>query len=117
MANWQAYGGETTLSHLAQMLGLTVRNFVSAATGMACLAGRRAHLLAVGDGRPRATRGVPGDTRQGWALLAAMTLVFVILLGVCVGAEQQSHLYTALGVDHASGAGHAGGNMVSASRA
>jgi K+-transporting ATPase ATPase A chain len=36
--NWQAYGGETTLSHLTQMLALTVQNFVSAATGMAVLA-------------------------------------------------------------------------------
>lgn len=36
--NWQAYGGETTMSHLTQMLGLTVQNFVSAATGMAVLA-------------------------------------------------------------------------------
>lgn len=36
--NWQAYGGETTLSYLTQMLGLTVQNFVSAATGMAVLA-------------------------------------------------------------------------------
>lgn len=35
--NWQAYGGETTLSHLSQMLGLGVQNFVSAATGMAVL--------------------------------------------------------------------------------
>ncbi len=35
--NWQAYGGETTLSYLTQMLGLTVQNFVSAATGMAIL--------------------------------------------------------------------------------
>jgi K+-transporting ATPase ATPase A chain len=35
--NWQAYGGETTLSYLTQMLGLTVQNFVSAATGMAVL--------------------------------------------------------------------------------
>ena len=33
--NWQAYGGETTMSHLTQMLGLTVQNFVSAASGMA----------------------------------------------------------------------------------
>ncbi|MCC6573864.1 MAG: potassium-transporting ATPase subunit KdpA [Planctomycetes bacterium] len=33
--NWQAYGGETTLSYLVQMLGLTVQNFVSAATGIA----------------------------------------------------------------------------------
>lgn len=33
--NWQSYGGETTMSHLSQMLGLTVQNFVSAATGIA----------------------------------------------------------------------------------
>ncbi|MEW5787275.1 MAG: potassium-transporting ATPase subunit KdpA [Pseudomonadota bacterium] len=36
--NWQGYGGETTLSHLTQMLGLTVQNFLSAASGMAVLA-------------------------------------------------------------------------------
>jgi K+-transporting ATPase ATPase A chain len=35
--NWQSYGGETTLSYLSQMLGLTVQNFVSAASGMAVL--------------------------------------------------------------------------------
>jgi len=35
--NWQSYGGETTLSYLTQMLGLTVQNFLSAATGMAIL--------------------------------------------------------------------------------
>jgi K+-transporting ATPase ATPase A chain len=33
--NWQAYGGETTMSYFSQMVGLTVQNFVSAATGMA----------------------------------------------------------------------------------
>ena len=33
--NWQAYGGETTMSHLVQTTGLTVQNFVSAATGIA----------------------------------------------------------------------------------
>ncbi len=33
--NWQNYGGESTLSYLTQMLGLTVQNFVSAATGIA----------------------------------------------------------------------------------
>ena len=36
--NWQSYGGEATMSHLTQMLGLTVQNFVSAAAGMAVLA-------------------------------------------------------------------------------
>ncbi|MBK7644339.1 MAG: potassium-transporting ATPase subunit KdpA [Planctomycetes bacterium] len=35
--NWQGYGGETTMSHLTQMLGLSVQNFVSAASGMAVL--------------------------------------------------------------------------------
>jgi K+-transporting ATPase ATPase A chain len=33
-ANWQAYGGETTMSYLVQMMGLAVQNFVSAATGI-----------------------------------------------------------------------------------
>ncbi len=33
--NWQSYGGETTMSYLTQMAGLTVHNFVSAATGIA----------------------------------------------------------------------------------
>lgn len=33
--NWQSYGGESTLSPLAQAVGLTVQNFVSAATGIA----------------------------------------------------------------------------------
>jgi len=32
--NWQGYGGETTMSYLTQMLGLTVQNFLSAATGI-----------------------------------------------------------------------------------
>jgi potassium-transporting ATPase potassium-binding subunit len=35
--NWQSYGGETTMSYFSQMLGLTVQNFVSAASGMAVL--------------------------------------------------------------------------------
>jgi K+-transporting ATPase ATPase A chain len=36
--NWQGYGGESTMSYFTQMLGLTVQNFVSAATGIAVLA-------------------------------------------------------------------------------
>ena len=35
--NWQGYAGETTLSYFVQMIGLTVQNFVSAATGIAVL--------------------------------------------------------------------------------
>jgi K+-transporting ATPase ATPase A chain len=37
--SWQSYGGETTLSHLAQMLGITVQSFLSAATGLAVAMG------------------------------------------------------------------------------
>lgn len=35
--NWQGYGGETTMSYLTQMLGMTVQNFLSAAAGVAML--------------------------------------------------------------------------------
>jgi K+-transporting ATPase ATPase A chain len=53
-----------------------------------------------------------GDTRQGWALLGAMTLVFVVLLAVCVGAEQAGNPSLAkLGVDQTASANQAGGNM------
>jgi K+-transporting ATPase ATPase A chain len=33
--SWQSYGGETTLSHLSQMAGITVQSFLSCATGVA----------------------------------------------------------------------------------
>ncbi len=36
--NWQSYSGEVALGHLAQMLGLTVQNFLSAATGISVMA-------------------------------------------------------------------------------
>ena len=53
-----------------------------------------------------------GDTRQGWAILAAMTLVFVVLLGVCAWAENQGNpQLTALGVDQTTTATQPGGNM------
>jgi len=53
-----------------------------------------------------------GDTRQGWALLAAMTIVFVALLAVCVGAEQSGNpLLAKAGVDETASALQAGGNM------
>ncbi len=45
--NWQSYGGETTLSYLTQMTGLTVQNFVSAASGMAILVALVARLAGV----------------------------------------------------------------------
>ena len=53
-----------------------------------------------------------GDTRQGWAILGAMTLVFVALIFVTVPAEQSGNpALTALGVDQTASAQQAGGNM------
>jgi K+-transporting ATPase ATPase A chain len=242
--NWQGYGGETTMSYLTQMLGLTVQNFVSAAMGMAVLAAfirgfaRRSAqtignfwvdltrttlyillplsfivaLILISQGvvqtfKPYATvamvqpteydepmtdkdgkpvlddKGQPkmkktklteqvlavgpaasqiaikqlgtngggffnvnsshpfenatplsnfvellsillisgalcytfgvmvGDTRQGWAILAAMTIMFVGLLVVCVVAEQNGHTFVKQGVDHTASALSSGGNM------
>ena len=53
-----------------------------------------------------------GDTRQGWAVLAAMALLFVALLCVTLHSEQQGNPAIAgLGVDQAAGATQSGGNM------
>jgi K+-transporting ATPase ATPase A chain len=53
-----------------------------------------------------------GDLRQGWAVLAAMTVIFVVMAGVALWAEQQGNpLFTPLGVDQAQTALQAGGNM------
>ncbi len=53
-----------------------------------------------------------GDTRQGWALLAAMTLIFIPLLAVTEGFEQAGNpLFTAAGVDQTASALQPGGNM------
>ncbi|HYL19473.1 MAG TPA: potassium-transporting ATPase subunit KdpA, partial [Burkholderiales bacterium] len=243
--NWQGYGGESTMSYLSQMAGLTVQNFVSAATGMAILlplirafarqkvdtlgnfwvdltrttlyillplsaifalalvsqgvvqtfsayqtvplvesveydnpkldaagqpvkddkgspitekATQKEQIIAVGPAASQiaikqlGTNGggffnvnsahpfenptglsnflellaillIPGalcymfgkmvgDTRQGWAILAAMTLVFVVLLAVCVGAEQAGNpALDKLGVDQTTSAMQAGANM------
>ena len=53
-----------------------------------------------------------GDTRQGWAILAAMTLLFVGFLAVTEYAEQQGNpAFAALGVDQSASATQPGGNM------
>ena len=53
-----------------------------------------------------------GDTRQGWAVLAAMVIVFVSLLAVSAYNEQRGNpLLPGLGVDQAASASQAGGNM------
>ena len=218
--NCQGYGGETTMSYLTQMLGMTVQNFVSAATGMAVLValirgitrhttkeignfwvdmtrstlyillplslvlslalvsqgvvqtfseyqtvaliqpstGNEAQVIAVGPAASQiaikqiGTNGggffnvnsahplenptpfsnflemlsiliIPAalcytygkmvsDTRQGWALLAVMTIIFVALLGVAVWSEQSGNpMFTTMGIDQTQSDTNPGGNM------
>jgi K+-transporting ATPase ATPase A chain len=223
--NWQSYGGETTLSHLTQMAGLTVQNFVSAAMGMAVLAAlcrafartegqtignfwvdltrntlyvllplaivlallqtsqgvvqtlagshtaelvqpmagadgqlvtqqtlavgpassqiaikqlgtngggffnvNSAHpfenptpftnflemlaILLIAGGLCHTFGRMVADQRQGWAILAAMLVIFIPLFILCLWSEQNGNpRFTALGVDQNASALHAGGNM------
>jgi K+-transporting ATPase ATPase A chain len=72
--NWQGYGGEVTMSYISQMLGLTVQNFVSAATGMAV-------LIAL-------IRGIVRHTAKGignfWVDLTRSTLYILLPLSLVV---------------------------------
>ncbi len=53
-----------------------------------------------------------GDTRQGWAVLAAMAILFVVMAVAAIAFEQQGNpLFTAAGVDQTASATQAGGNM------
>ncbi len=53
-----------------------------------------------------------GDTRQGWAILAAMTVIFLVALSVTVWSEQQGNsALNGLGVDATAGEYQSGGNM------
>ena len=53
-----------------------------------------------------------GDIRQGWAVLAAMSLIFIVMTVVVLVAEQQAHpALQALGIDQAASALQSGGNM------
>ncbi|QDI79812.1 potassium-transporting ATPase subunit KdpA [Methylorubrum populi] len=71
--NWQNYGGESTLSYLSQMLGLTPQNFLSAATGLAL-------AVALTRGFARASSRTVGSF---WVDLTRCTLY--LLLPLCIG--------------------------------
>lgn len=79
--NWQAYAGEASLSHLTQLAGLAVQNFLSAATGIAVLA-----VLARGIARAHA-----GTIGNFWADLVRPTLYLLLplsfVLAVALVAE------------------------------
>jgi potassium-transporting ATPase potassium-binding subunit len=53
-----------------------------------------------------------GDTRKGWALLAAMTIIFMVMVTAAVWSEQHGNsALTSLGVNQAASATQSGGNM------
>lgn len=70
--NWQGYAGETTMSYFVQMLGLTVQNFVSAATGIAV-------LLALIRGLSRKTTEQLGNI---WVDLTRSTVYVLLPLAI-----------------------------------
>ncbi|MEE3625164.1 potassium-transporting ATPase subunit KdpA [Nitrospirillum sp. BR 11752] len=214
--NWQSYGGETTMGYLVQMAGLTVQNFMSAATGIAlalalvrgfsrrgartignfwvdltrctlyvllpaCIVmtlffvwqgvpqnlgayteattlegakqliaqgpvasqlaikmlgtngggffnANSAHpfenpnalvnlvqmvaIFAIGAGLTNVFGRMVGNERQGWAILAAMGVMFLVGVGVCYWAEAQANpLLAGLPVDQVASALSPGGNM------
>jgi len=88
--NWQSYSGETTLSYLVQMAGLTVQNFLSAATGIAV-------LLAIIRGLVRKTTNMVGNfwidaTRSIFYVLLPLSIFLAVIL-TGQGVVQTFHPY------------------------
>jgi K+-transporting ATPase ATPase A chain len=78
--NWQGYSGEATMSYLTQMLGLSVQNFLSAATGMAVLVAmirgfQRTHAEGIGNFWADITRSTL------YILLPLSFLIALVLVG------------------------------------
>jgi K+-transporting ATPase ATPase A chain len=91
--NWQSYYPETTMSHLTQMVGLTVQNFVSAAAGMAVMA-------ALIRGLSRAGRRTVGNfwvdlVRTTTRILLPLAFVGAIVL-ISQGVIQNTKGFTAV---------------------
>jgi K+-transporting ATPase ATPase A chain len=107
--NWQNYGGETTLSYLVQMVGLTVQNFVSAGSGMAV-------LVALIRGLARRTSETVGDfwvdlTRSILYILLPLSLALALVLvsqGVVQTLEPYRHVSLVEPVARADGSVAAG---------
>jgi K+-transporting ATPase ATPase A chain len=91
--NWQSYAGETTLSYFVQMVGLTVQNFVSAATGIAV-------FLALARGIKNKKSNNLGNfwadlTRTTLFILLPLSIILAVIL-VTQGVVQNFHNYTAI---------------------
>jgi K+-transporting ATPase ATPase A chain len=90
--NWQSYSGELTMSHLTQMTGLTVQNFVSAAAGMAV-------MVALIRGLARRRASTVGNfwvdlTRTVVRILLPLSFLVALVL-VSQGVIQNFHGHTA----------------------
>ncbi len=98
--NWQAYSGESTMSYFTQMLGLTVQNFLSAATGMAV-------AFALCRGLTRKSSGGIGNfwrdlIRSTLFILLPLSFVMAVAL-ISQGVVQNFSSYThAIGLDGVS---------------
>jgi potassium-transporting ATPase potassium-binding subunit len=91
--NWQSYSGEATMSHLSQMLGLAVHNFVSAAAGMAVMA---AFIRGLARRRASTLGNFWVDlTRTTTRILLPACFVFALIL-VSQGVIQNFHGFTAV---------------------
>ena len=91
--NWQSYAGEATMSHLTQMTGLAVQNFVSAAVGMAVMA-------ALIRGLARRQASTLGNfwvdlTRTTIRILLPLSFLVAIIL-VSQGVIQNLHGFTSV---------------------
>ena len=83
--NWQNYGGEMTLSHFSQMAGLTVQNFLSAATGMALAV---AFTRAFARSRASTLGNFWADMTRAVLYILLPLAILVALLFVAMGLPQ-----------------------------
>lgn len=95
--NWQSYSGESTLGYLSQMLGLTVQNFVSAATGIAVAVALCRGFVS------KQSKGIGNFwtdiVRSTVYLLLPLSILLAVAL-VSEGVVQNFHAYTqATGID------------------
>ncbi|WP_332655334.1 potassium-transporting ATPase subunit KdpA [Brevundimonas sp.] len=81
--NWQSYGGETTMSTLTQMTGLTVQNFLSAATG-ATLAAALARAFVANRGEGVGNFWADMTRTTLWVLLPLSIVLALVLVGLGV---------------------------------
>ena len=86
--NWQAYSGENAMSYLAQMAGLTVQNFVSAAVGIAILfaliRGLRARKTEVSGGPDTSATPAVSGLGNFWADATRATLYILVPLSLAL---------------------------------